>query len=171
MATYSQEFKEKMISKLLQSEDPNIVQLSKDSGVSRSALYQWLNSFKPGSNNNKKEKMQKENITPIRAQNWSAMDKLKAVIDTSSMAEEEIGNYCRQHGIYSTHLEQWQKAMIEGLKPSINKEHKLEVVKLKSEVKSLRSELSRKEKALAETAALLILKKKANLIWGEDKDV
>jgi len=41
---------------------------------------------------------------------------------------------------------------------------------MKAKNKKLESELRRKDKALAEASALLILKKKANLIWGESED-
>jgi len=65
---------------------------------------------------------------------------------------------------------EWRQSIIEGLKPSVNKEQKIENIKLKTELKSLKSELNRKDRALAETTALLVLKKKANLIWGDEKD-
>jgi hypothetical protein len=60
--------------------------------------------------------------------------------------------------------------IIDGLKPSANKEQRLENLKLKAQIKELKSDLYRKDKALAETSALLVLKKKANLIWGDGKD-
>ena len=116
--------------------------------------------------------MQQNTINPasIRPQNWSAANKLRAVNETFSMTEEEVGAYCRRNGLYSNHLDEWQQALIAGLKLSNNKGQKLETAKLKVEIKQLKSELTRKEKALAETAALLILKKKADLIWGDEKD-
>lgn len=175
MTTYSQEFQEKMASKLLHPEGPTVIQLAKESGVSTSALYKWLEHFKNKSLNNQSSDevdMQQNIINPasIRPQNWSAANKLRAVNETFSMTEEEVGAYCRRNGLYSNHLDEWQQALIAGLKLSNNKGQKLETAKLKVEIKQLKSELTRKEKALAETAALLILKKKADLIWGDEKD-
>ncbi len=175
MATYSQEFQEKMAAKLLHPEGPTVIQLAKESGVSTSALYKWLEHFKNKSLNNQsidEVNMQQNTISPvsIRPQNWSAANKLRAVNETFSMTEEEVGAYCRRNGLYSNHLDEWQQALIEGLKLSNNKGQKSEAAKLKVEIKQLKSELTRKEKALAETAALLILKKKADLIWGDEKD-
>ena len=86
------------------------------------------------------------------------------------MTEEQIGAYCREHGIYTNHLDRWRAELIAGLKPSIQKEQKAENLQLKSKVKALTKELVRKEKALAETSALLVLKKKANALWGDEKD-
>jgi transposase len=176
MSKYSQEFQEKMVAKLLHPSGPTRVELAEELGVSTSSLYRWVEKFKQPSfsNNQGTEKMSKEqnknNITIVRPQNWSAANKLQAVNETCAMTEEELGAYCRRNGIYTKHLTEWKEAIIEGLKPSANKEFKQENTKLKNEVKVLKAELTRKEKALAETSALLILKKKAHLIWGEEKD-
>lgn len=169
MATYSQEFKEKMVAKLLHPEGLTVIQLSKDSGVSRPTLNKWLKKFRPSTFDTRGTKsMTTKDSKMIRPQNWSAEAKLNAVIQTSTMTEEAIGSYCREYGLYSHHLEQWRKSLIDGLKPSIRKEQKAENVKLQATIKALRSDLNRKEKALAETSALLVLKKKAHLIWGGD---
>jgi len=178
MATYSEEFKEKMAAKILHPEGPTVIQLCEESGVSKSALYQWVEHFKNKPCNSQEfDTMdllpKEENDLPSYSKSpkkWSAADKLRILNETYSMSEEEVGAYCRRNGLYSNQLAEWHKASIEGLKPSSNKEHKLENIKLKSKIKTLESELTRKEKALAETAALLILKKKAHVIWGGDKD-
>ena len=179
MTTYSQEFQEKMVEKLLCPDGPTVIQLTKESGVSKSALYKWLKNFNQKASNKieastvkmtvNSDKPSNKNV-PIRPQNWSAVDKLNAINVTLSMTDEEIGLYCRENGIYSRHLMEWRQSIIEGLKPSVNKEQKIENIKLKTELKSLKSELNRKDRALAETTALLVLKKKANLIWGDEKD-
>jgi len=107
---------------------------------------------------------------PVRPQNWSAERKHQALIETASMTEEERGLYCRKNGLYSRHLEEWKKTLMEALKSSSRGEEKKGDRKLKAEIKGLKSELYRKEKALAETTALLVLKKKAHLIWGDRED-
>ena len=55
-------------------------------------------------------------------------------------------------------------------KDDLSAKQKSELKLLKHKIKQLTQELNRKDKALAETAALLVLKKKANLIWGEDEE-
>ena len=170
MATYSREFKDKMVAKLLHPDGPSVIQLAEEIGVSISALYYWQKEYKQRALNLGTEDMDNDSIKKTRPQNWSAEAKLNAVIRTSSMTEDEIGSYCREHGIYSHNLSDWKHALLEGLKPSIKKEQRAENIKLKSELKELKSELIKKEKALAEASALLILKKKANLIWGDEKD-
>jgi transposase len=171
MTTYSQELQDKMVAKLLHPDGPKVLQLSSETGISKTALYNWVNKYKQQSGKNMKKIINdKTNAISARPQNWSAVDKLNAIIETSSLSEEELGAYCRKKGIYSNNLDDWKLTIIDGLKPSANKQQKVEVVKLKSKVKSLESELTRKEKVLAETTALLVLKKKAHLIWGGEKD-
>jgi transposase-like protein len=166
---YSTELKGKMVAKLLQPGGPTIPELSKEVGISKTALYNWMIAYKQLALGNGTT-MEETNISSVRPQNWSAEAKLTAVNKISSMTEEDIGIYCRQNGIYSSHLEQWNELIIDGLKPSANKEQRLENLKLKAQIKELKSDLYRKDKALAETSALLVLKKKANLIWGDGKD-
>jgi len=93
------------------------------------------------------------------------------VIDTTGKTENEIGAYCRQHGIYTNHLEEWKKQALESLSGLNTKKHKSEHLLIINEVKQLKHDLYRKDKALAEASALLILKKKADLIWGDNEDV
>lgn len=98
----------------------------------------------------------------MRPNDKTAEEKLRAVFDTLQMSEEERGAYCRDHGLYTHHLEEWKKQIIAGLQPLDSKENKAEYRQITAENKELKRELNRKEKALAEASALLILKKKAN---------
>ena len=105
-----------------------------------------------------------------RPQDWSAEEKLQVVLESSSISSEELGAFLRSKGLHESHLEQWRSQMLNGLhgKASLKKTKKNGQTK---EVKELKRELARKDKALAEAAALLVLKKKAQAIWGdEDED-
>lgn len=176
MKEFSKEFQAKMVTKLLLPDGPTVLQLSQESGVSKSALYKWLNHYRKTRDSAKDMVVSTEDAAvsefsnKTRPQNWSAEEKFKAIVETEPMTEEDIGIYCRKKGIYSHNLVTWKKAIIDGLKPSCNKEYRAESQKLQKEIKVLTKDLNRKDKALAETSALLILKKKANLIWGEAKD-
>ena len=101
-----------------------------------------------------------------RPQDWTAEEKLNAILEYEKLNEEERGKYLRERGLHSIHIERWKEAIIEGLKSSkLNKKDSRE-----KRIKELEKELRRKDKALAETAALLVLKKKAQDIWGEPED-
>jgi len=103
-----------------------------------------------------------------RPQDWSAEEKLAAVLEATSLLDEELGAFLRNKGLHATHLQQWREQMLAGLNPSPaqakNKEPE------SKQVRALERELRRKDKALAETAALLVLKKKAQEIWGDEDD-
>ena len=80
--------------------------------------------------------------------------------------------YCRQKGIYPHQLEQWRRAC-----ENANDWDRQSNIKLKTEqktnqkrIRDLKKELQRKDKALAEAAALLVLQKKVQAIWGESED-
>jgi len=104
--------------------------------------------------------------SPQRPHDKSPEAKFKAVIDTMSMTEQEQGAYCRTQGIYSNHLDAWKKQMLEGLSTVSTKEHKAENQQRINEVKQLKLDLHRKDQALAEVSALLILKKKSGFTLG-----
>ena len=99
---------------------------------------------------------------------WTPEQKLLAVIDCESMDEERLSAYCREKGIFPHHVELWRKEFTEGSEKTAS-ESRAQIKQLKDENKHLKKELERKEKALAETAALLVLKKKVDRIW-EDKE-
>ncbi len=96
-----------------------------------------------------------------RSKKWSAKQKLKAVSETLSANEAELGTYLRKEGLHSHELNEWQEQALASLdsstKPSPPRE---EFEKLQDEVKRLEREILRKDKALAEASALLILQKK-----------
>lgn len=107
-----------------------------------------------------------------RPQDWRPEEKLEAVQLTSDLGEEALNAYCRKHGIYAHHIEQWKQEFIQLMSSSkiSDKVGKSETKALKHENKDLKRALKRKEKALSEAAALLVLQKKVNAIWGENED-
>lgn len=105
-----------------------------------------------------------------RPQDWRAEERLNALIETAALGQEEKAAWCRQKGLYSHHLDQWRKDMVAGKGMGESAKSRTETRQLRAAIKSLNKELRRKDKALAETAALLVLKKKADLIWGDGED-
>jgi transposase len=101
-----------------------------------------------------------------RPQDWTAEEKLDVVLEYEKLDEQERGTYLREKGLHAVHIERWKRQILEGLKGS--KSDKKDPRNTK--IKELEKELGRKEKALAEAAALLVLKKKAQDIWGEREE-
>ena len=100
-----------------------------------------------------------------RPQDWTAEEKLDVLIEAASLPDEELGAFLRRKGLHEAHLKEWRQTVLSGLqkRPARAKKTTAEARR----IKELERELHRKEKALAEAAALLVLKKKAQAIWGD----
>ena len=108
--------------------------------------------------------MKKEDRRP---QDWSAAEKFKAVMAFDRLAETAQGEFLRREGLHSEHIESWKKSMQAGLESGAGTSGtRAEMSELRAENKELKRDLHRKNGALAETTALLVLKKKADLLWG-----
>jgi len=156
---YPIELKKEMVKKLTVPGGPSAFQLSKAVGISQPALSRWVHEY------GKTGIMSNEERTP---ESWTSEEKVRVVLETTKLNEKELGAYLRKRGLHSVHLEKWKEEILEGMKRLENPEgEKREQTR---KIKDLERELRRKEKALAETAALLVLKKKADLIWGVQED-
>lgn len=161
---YSIEFKESVIKKMMPPNPVSILKLIKETGVSNGTLYKW-----------RKEYQERGIAVPANRNNpnqWAAEDKLAVVIETASFNEAQLSEYCRSKGLYPEQIHEWKTFALSGYQSSrqINKEKTLNQQHDKKKIKQLESELRRKEKALAETAALLVLSKKCQAIWGEKEE-
>jgi transposase-like protein len=106
-----------------------------------------------------------------QTEDWSPEAKFAAVVETASMTELELSEYCRSKGLYPKQIRAWKEACIQGTQ-SVGvqkKQRQIEAKRDKKRIKALERELRRKEKALAETAALLVLRKKLNALWEESE--
>jgi transposase-like protein len=158
MSPYSESFKAKMVQKMASPGGPSANALAQEVGIHQSTLSRWLRAGKVEGMASKQ---------PRRPQDWTAAEKLEAVLEASSLSEEDLGGFLRRKGLYRTHLEQWRQQMLHGL--AANKQRSRPRAKDR-QVRELEKELRRKDAALAETAALLVLKKKARAIWGDADD-
>ena len=161
---YSPERKEAVLKKMIPPHNRPIKQLAVEEGISEATLYNW-----------RMEARAKGILMPDSdsgAEGWNARDKFAAVMETASLNEQEIAEYCRRKGIFPHQLKQWREAC-----ENANDWDRQANIKLKSEQKAsrlritdLEKELNRKEKALAEAAALLVLQKKVQAIWGDPEE-
>ncbi len=159
---YPVEFRETMIKKALSSNEPQD-SVAEEFGIGRSTLQKWLRDYRHGGGGPVTHRDK-------RLQDWSAEERFAALLETSQLDEEERVGWCRRHGLHSHHLAQWKAAAMAGTTAHKASAVAGETRQLREENKRLKKELRHKEKALAETSALLVLKKKAHLIWGEPED-
>ncbi|CUH38647.1 hypothetical protein JSE7799_01443 [Jannaschia seosinensis] len=92
------------------------------------------------------------------------------MIETASLNAVELGEYCRRRGIYPDQLTVWREAYARAndWERAASRQIARETRDANKRVQQLERELARKEKALAEAAALTILRKKAEAIWGPE---
>ena len=131
-------------------------------GVSSWSLYQWSKRYgnAEGMKNHR------------RPADRSVQEKLKAVIEYEGLAGDKQGEYLRREGLHSDQIAGWKKSMEAGLESGggVDRATRTERAQDKRKIKELEKELQRKDRALAETTALLVLKKKADLIWGNGEN-
>jgi transposase-like protein len=172
---YSDLFKNAMIQKMTGPTAMSATALSKQFEVPQATLSKWLRTAgftsSYGFPNNAHGYRDMTNVKgPKRPNDWSAEDKLKVVMEAAALEEDQLGAFLRQKGLHLTHLEQWRMQILEALQ---NRPSKKTTKGKKGDAKRIRAlekELRRKDKALAETAALLVLKKKVHAIWGDEDE-
>jgi len=156
---YSDDFKNAMVEKLSGPHARSASALAEEVGVTQSTLSRWLREY--GRFGSMGEGMGNKK----RPQNWTAEEKMEAVIVYDGMDESERGVYLRGHGLYSVDIDRWREEILQALSKKPKKRDPKD-----KRIRDLEGELRRKEKALAEAAALLVLKKKAQVIWGDDEE-
>ena len=109
---------------------------------------------------------------PKNPESWSGESKLAVVIETAALNEAALAEYCRKKGLYIEQIQRWREGAMAGTDAplQINAAERRELQKDKRQVRKLEKELKRKDRALAEAAALLLLQKKAQAIWGDAED-
>ena len=158
---YSTGFRNNILKKVLPPENRSVPSVSKESGVSEQTIYNWINKMKNGTFD--------PTGSELRLGDRNISEKLTLLLEGKTKNKDELGAWLRENGLHSEHLNQWEQELKDTV---TDKEKKIreENKKLKLEKKNLERELARKEKALAEMAALMMLKKKADEIWGGEED-
>jgi len=154
MTGYSMEYKEMIVKRMLAENAISVSDLVAETGVSRSTLYKWRNQY---------------GLSQSDATKWSGEMKFAVLLETASLNTTELAAYCRKKGLYVEDLAAWKAEAIQGYSRQniADAGLKKDLLSMTKESAKLKKELERKDKALAEAAALLILSKKANAIWGE----
>jgi transposase-like protein len=164
MPQYSEGFRERAVQMMMPPNAMSVAQVSRETGVSEQTLYNWRNRFR-----HEGRAVPADSKNP---ENWSGENKLAVIIETAALNEEQLAEYCRKKGLYAEQVMRWREAAIAGaetLRP-LSAEERRELQQERKKTRKLEKELKRKEKALAEAAALLVLQKKAQAIWGDGED-
>lgn len=159
MARYSRELKEQIVKKMTPPNSQSVADIARETGISGPTLYAWKEQFRTQGHVVPSK--------PSKPDEWDAKAKLAAVIKTAAMTEAERSTWCREHGLYPEQLNAWKQAFEAR---DTDRASKADLASERKKRRRLEKELRRKEKALAEAAALLTLSKKAEAIWGTGED-
>jgi transposase-like protein len=164
MTLYPDEQKRSLIERMLPPQNADIPPLSRETGIPKDTLYGW-----------RRQAPRARGIAPpssaSSAERWSSEEQFAMVVETAALSEAERGEYCRQRGLYPEQLQGWRRACAQANAGQAAPRPKHEAQADQRRIRELERELSRQEKALAEAAALLVLRKKAQAIWGESEAV
>jgi len=158
---YSRSLKMSIIKRLMGSDPCSTQALSRETGVSEATIYNWKKQAKAG-----KLDIDSSDISP---RFYSAKEKYHLLMSAAKLSDEELGSFLREQGLHSEHLTLWDQELRESMTENSSKKNQ-ETARLKKEVRDLKKELARKDKALAETTALLVLKKKLDALMGDSVD-
>lgn len=158
----TEEFKIAAVEKFHSRGSRTVEEVGRVLGVSSWSLYQWTKRYG-------NDDVMKKNRRPA---DRSVGEKLRAVIEFEGLEGEKQGEYLRREGLHSEHIAGWKKSMEAGLERGggLTAAKRSEWAADKKKIKELERDLHRKDRALAETTALLVLKKKADLIWGSGEN-
>ena len=156
MARYGKSFKERAVARLLPPESSPVEAVARELGVSVSTLERWRADALSQSEGRRL---------------WTAAARLEAVIATAALDAQAKSAWCREQGLYPGELETWRQGATEALaEPEEMRASPQQTRHARKRIKELERELKRKDRALAETAALLVLSKKLSAIYGEGAD-
>lgn len=173
MNEYSEAFKSKMVQRLTSPNAVTAIALSEEVGVPQSTLSRWLRA-----SHGRLEAMTDRQPPPTkttarvprRAEDWAPEERLRVVAEAATTPDSELGALLRREGLHEATLKEWRTAALEGLSPERATRAKEKRGSEQKRVRELERELRRKEKALAEAAALLVLQKKVQALWGDEED-
>jgi len=153
MARYSEKFKARAVARLLPPERAAVDVVAREVGIGSGTLERWRDDLQS---------------MPARGRAWTAAARLEAVIVTAALDETSKNAWCREHGIYPEELLKWCASATSALAaPAEARASPQTTQQDKKRIKELERELLRKDRALAETAALLVLSKKVEAIFNK----
>lgn len=161
---YSPERKAAVLKRMLPPNNTAIRHLSQEEGISAATLHDWRVEARGWG-----QLLPDADAGPG---GWSSRDKFAAVLKTAALNEADLAEYCRKRGLFPEQIKAWRVACEQANDWDRSSTARMSQAtkEEKKRIKDLERDLARKDRALAETAALLVLRKKASAIWGGDED-
>ncbi len=166
---YEEDLKQQILQKVLNKKDGiTFSEIAESFGVSLSTLSRWRADMSRAKKTNKPFNQLSTGSSEKRPEDFSATDKFEVIMQSQGLSDSELSALCRSKGIFVHHIEQWKTEFIQSA--NAEQSSPLKVKQLTQQNQKLNRELKRKDKALAEAAALLVLQKKVQDFWNDDED-
>lgn len=162
---YSIEFQEQALVKVRDRGTRSVLDVADDLHMSVGTLRKWI-----GKSNQTKGEMGDPAVKlpdDLPVQSWGPAQRLQALLETHAMTQTQLHAWCREKGLFEHQLKAWRDAFCSA-PASDSRESKAALRELQARHETLQRELRRKEKALAEAAALLVLQKKFQALLGDE---
>lgn len=158
MSTYDEDFRQKIVSRLLRGE--GVADLSRELGIETSTLSTW------------KTKAKERKVIGKDKRTIKPKEIMRVVVETYPLTEAELSAYCRENGYYIEDVKKWHKKALDANDRETVRDEKAreKLYKAMKDNKRLKKDLKRKNEALAETTALMVLKKNLKQILGDQED-
>jgi transposase-like protein len=170
---YSEKFKLRMIQRLSGPDPSSATMLSREVGVPQPTLSRWLRRARSLPPMAKEPNEDAKPTHPRSPKAWSAEEKYRVVLEAATVADVDLGEFLRKRGLHAAQLEEWRRVAAEAAKAALTPGRKRSQEQPRIDprrVRELERELRRKDQALAEMAALVALKKKLELLWGDEDE-
>lgn len=154
---YSSDFKQSVVQKITTPGGPSAAEMAKKLGVHYTSVYGWVKDYA-------------NTASMKKLKDWTPEAKLEAIAKTFSMSENELGEFLRTNGLHSTEIDEWKKEFYSAQKSAGRPKLDPELAALRAKEKELSKDLKRKDRALAEMSARIILLKKSRLLFGETEE-
>jgi transposase len=151
--------------------------LAREVGIGKTTLWKWRKQALEG--HRPRARSEDAGVKKKSQQQWSAQEKMRVMLTAAALGEEELGAYLRTQGVHEAQLQMWKQEMVDGLEQlDENKRGQKQqasqdsrrIRELEAEIVRKERELGRKDRALSEAAALLLLQKKVRQLWGDEGD-
>ena len=162
---HTQEFKEQALRKLRERGQRTQQSIADELNISLATLKGWLTAQTSAARGLPHGASPLPSDVP--AISWAPCDRLQALNESHTLSGEALHAWCREKGLFAHQLQTWREAFLTGAEPT-TRDSRSAVRELQSKNELLERQLRRKDKALAEAAALLVLQKKFQALWADE---
>ena len=163
---YSTSFKNRMVERILEPGGISVSALAREVGVAKSTLLGWRDQALEGGSMSPKRSSRKGGRRGSRPPG----EKIRIVMEAAGLSDDELGAFLRKEGLHEAELERLRREVFEAAQQGFEAHRKRGPSAAEKELKQVKKELARKEKALAETAAILVLRGKLEAFLSGDEE-